>query len=88
VDLGDEQVEQVLRTGQPIRDIVVRAPASGVVLVRNAFPNQKVTPDSDLYTIADLSRVWVLADVFESDVPNVTLGTRPGSRYPPCDRRR
>ncbi len=72
--LGDEQVEQVLRTGQPIRDIVVRAPASGVVLVRNAFPNQKVTPDSDLYTIADLSRVWILADVFESDVPNVKFG--------------
>ncbi|HWK09086.1 MAG TPA: efflux RND transporter periplasmic adaptor subunit, partial [Vicinamibacterales bacterium] len=39
-----------------------------------AFPNQKVTPDSDLYTITDLSRVWIVADVFESDVTSIKVG--------------
>jgi len=73
-DLSDDQIEQVLRTGQPIRSIVVSAPMSGVVTARNAFPNQKVTPDSDLYTITDLSHVWIMADVFESDIADIRAG--------------
>jgi RND family efflux transporter MFP subunit len=72
--LSDAQVEQVLRTGEPIKSIVLPSPATGFVTVRNAFPNQKVTAESDLYTIADLSRVWVLADVFETDAAAITVG--------------
>jgi len=73
-DLSDDQIEQVLRTGQPIRSITVHAPMSGFVTERKAFPNQKVTPDSDLYTITDLSRVWIVADVFESDITSIKVG--------------
>ena len=73
-DLSDDQIQQVLETGQPINSITVRAPAAGFVTERNAFPNQKVTPDSDLYTITDLSRVWIVADVFESDIMSIRIG--------------
>jgi membrane fusion protein, copper/silver efflux system len=73
-DLSDDQIEQVLRTGQPIRSISVNAPMDGFVTERKAFPNQKVTPDSDLYTITDLSRVWIVADVFESDITSIAAG--------------
>ena len=73
-DLSDDQIEQVIRTGQPIRSIVVHAPMDGFVTERRAFPNQKVTPDSDLYTLTDLSRVWIMADVFESDITSIRLG--------------
>ena len=73
-DLSDDQIEQVLRTGQPIRNITVRAPMAGFVTERNAFPNQKVTPDSDLYTITDLSHVWIVADVYESDIATIKVG--------------
>lgn len=73
-DLGEDQIAQVLRTGEPIRSITVHAPMSGVVTERNAFPNQKVTPDSDLYTIVDLSHVWAVADVFESDIHAIRVG--------------
>jgi multidrug efflux pump subunit AcrA (membrane-fusion protein) len=73
-DLSDDQIEQVLRTGQPIRSITVHAPMNGFVTERKAFPNQKVTPDSDLYTITDLSRVWIVADVFESDIAAIRVG--------------
>ena len=72
--LSADQIQQVLDTGQPIHSITVRAPASGFVTERKAFPNQKVTPDSDLYTITDLSRVWIVADVFESDITSIKLG--------------
>lgn len=73
-DLSDDQIRQVLETGQPIRSITVRAPAGGFVTERNVFPNQKVTPESDLYTITDLSRVWIVADVFESDIASIRVG--------------
>jgi RND family efflux transporter MFP subunit len=73
-DLGDDQIEDVLRTGEPIRSITVRAPTGGFVTERNAFPNQKVSPDSDLYTITDLSRIWIMADVFESDITAIRIG--------------
>jgi Cu(I)/Ag(I) efflux system membrane fusion protein len=73
-ELSDDQIEQVLRTGQPIRNITVHAPMNGVVTERKAFPNQKVTPDSDLYTITDLSRIWIVADVFESDITAIRVG--------------
>jgi multidrug efflux pump subunit AcrA (membrane-fusion protein) len=72
--LSDDQIDEVLRTGRPIHSITVLAPMSGFVTERNAFPNQKVTPDSDLYTITDLNRVWIVADVFESDITSIKPG--------------
>ena len=81
-DLSEDQIQQVLDTGQPIRSVALKAPASGYVLERSAFPNQKVTPDSDLYTIADLSRVWIMADVFESDIAGVHVGTQAYLSFP------
>lgn len=91
-DLSDEQIDRVLQSGQPIRSITVAAPMSGVVTARNAFPNQKVTPDSDLYTITDLSHVWVMADVFESDIADIRAGdaarvTFTNSSAPPISAR-
>jgi RND family efflux transporter MFP subunit len=73
-DLSEDQIEQVLATGQPIRSITVHAPMDGFVTERKAFPNQKVTPDSDLYTITDLSHVWIIADVFEADIAAIKTG--------------
>ncbi len=72
--LSDEQIQQVLRTREPIPNITLYAPTGGFVTERNAFPNQKVTPESDLYTITDLSHIWIVADVFESDVTAIKIG--------------
>jgi RND family efflux transporter MFP subunit len=72
--LKDEEIDEVLKTGQTIHSITLYAPASGFVTERKAFPNQKVTPDSDLYTITDLSRIWIVADVFESDITSIKVG--------------
>jgi RND family efflux transporter MFP subunit len=72
--LTEDQIQQVLTTGQPIHSITLHAPANGFVTERKVFPNQRVTPESDLYTITDLSRIWIMADVFESDITSITLG--------------
>src|SRR5579871_4247230 len=43
-------------------------------MARNAFPSQKVTPETELYALADLSHVWIMADVFEADITKVQIG--------------
>ena len=73
-DMSQAQIDQVLRTGEPVKDITVYAPMSGYVMDRKAFPQLRVTSDTDLYTIVDLSRVWIVADVFEYEAPNVRVG--------------
>jgi RND family efflux transporter MFP subunit len=73
-DLSEAQVQEVAKSGKPIRNITLYAPANGHVLARNAFPKQRVMPETELYQIADLSRVWIMADVFESDAASVRMG--------------
>ncbi len=66
-DLSDGQIDDIARTGQPVTNITVFSPVSGYVMARNAFPKQRITPDTELYTITDLTKVWIVADVFEAD---------------------
>jgi RND family efflux transporter MFP subunit len=73
-DLAPAQIDEVLRTGQPIKNITVYSPMTGYITDRKAFPQQKVGPETDLYTIVDLSHVWVIADVFEYEAPDIHVG--------------
>ena len=73
-DLSASQMDEVERTGKPIKSITLYSPAGGYVTARNAFPSQRVTPETELYAITDLSKVWVMADVFEEEAPQVRLG--------------
>ena len=70
------QIETVEKSGKPIASVTIFAPASGFITARNAFPGQKIAPDTELYAIADLTRIWVMADVFESDAPAMSLGVQ------------
>lgn len=74
-DMSPADIDRVARTGQPMRDVILRSPASGVVTTKNAVAGARVMPADMLYEIADLSRVWVLADVYESELPSVRVGT-------------
>jgi multidrug efflux pump subunit AcrA (membrane-fusion protein) len=73
-DFSDSQIAQVERTGKPLLNVTLYSPIGGYVITRNAFPKQRITPETELYTIADLSRVWIFADVFENDAPMIRLG--------------
>lgn len=89
-DVDPQQIEALERTEQPQRSLTVRSPISGYVLDRNVFPGRRVTPETELYTIADLGRVWVMADLYESEVSAVrpgapamvSLAYQPGRRWP------
>jgi multidrug efflux pump subunit AcrA (membrane-fusion protein)/YHS domain-containing protein len=65
--MGDTQIEEVGRTRQITQDIKITAPADGFVIARTVSPEQRFLKGTELYRIADLSRVWILADVFEHE---------------------
>ncbi len=69
-----QTIADLERTGKVERNIAVDSPASGYIIERNALPNAYVQPDTKLYTIADLSTVWVYANVFQNDVGKLRPG--------------
>lgn len=69
-----EEIEQLKKTGEAQRSLVLRSPQTGTVLEKNAFEGQRVTPADELYVVADLSTVWVQAKVYEYELPHVALG--------------
>lgn len=73
-DVPADEIANLERTGKVQRDIAVHSPASGYILERNALPNAYVQPETKLYTVADLSNVWVYANVFQSDIGRLRPG--------------
>ena len=85
----EQAITNLERSGKVQRDIAIDSPASGYIIERNALPNAYVQPDTKLYTIADLSTVWVYANVFQNDVgrlkpgdpAQVTVDAYPGRQF-------
>lgn len=73
-DISDAQIERILRTGRAQRALTLYAPVSGIVVEKNIMAGQAVQPGQPLYTIADLSEVWVEAELREADAGLVTEG--------------
>jgi Cu(I)/Ag(I) efflux system membrane fusion protein len=73
-DVPASVIAKVEATGEPQRTFPVLAPRSGVVIAKQAFAGLFVDPSVELYTISDLSRLWVVADLYEADVGAVKLG--------------
>jgi Cu(I)/Ag(I) efflux system membrane fusion protein len=69
-----DEIDELGRTGKPRTFLALRTPITGTVLEKNAFIGQYVTPQTDLYVVADLSTVWVQAQVYEYELPHVTVG--------------
>lgn len=73
-DISEAQVRRLLETGEVRRTLTIHAPVSGIVMQKDVFQGQAFQPGRNLYMIADLSRVWVNAEIFESDAPLVREG--------------
>jgi membrane fusion protein, copper/silver efflux system len=73
-DVPKHEVDRLERTRKANRAFKLLAPRAGTVVAKEALEGMYVDPSVELYTLSDLSRVWVLADVYESDVPYVRVG--------------
>ena len=69
-------IRDMQRRQEPRQRIGIQSPITGVVIDKRVNEGAHVSAGALLYRIADRSRVWVLADVFEQDLPHVTVGQR------------
>jgi Cu(I)/Ag(I) efflux system membrane fusion protein len=72
--MSETQVERVGASRKASPTVELRSPATGFVLARNVSPGQRFDRTTELYVIADLERVWILADAFGDDASHVTPG--------------
>ena len=72
--IPDREIADLEQTGKVKRELEVDAPVSGFIIERSALPNMYVQPGTKLYSLADLSTVWVYAQVFQNDLGRVKVG--------------
>jgi RND family efflux transporter MFP subunit len=81
-DVTDAQIDELTRTGEPRKNLTVYAPTSGVILERNAFPGQYITPEAATFKIADLSNIWVIGQVFQYELGFIKTGQAVQIEFP------
>jgi Barrel-sandwich domain of CusB or HlyD membrane-fusion len=79
-EVSPAEIEKLDQGGKPITDLTVNSPVSGYITQKNALANMYVQPETMLYTVADLSDVWVVAQVFQSDAGKI----KPGGNHTRC----
>jgi Cu(I)/Ag(I) efflux system membrane fusion protein len=68
------QIEKIESVGEPVTHITVYSPMGGVVIHKHATEGMYVNTGTPIYTLADLSRLWVMLDAYESDLPWIRYG--------------
>jgi Cu(I)/Ag(I) efflux system membrane fusion protein len=89
LDVPDDIIRDIERSGEPRNRIPVRAPIDGIVTQMTARDGMYVTESTEMFTIADLSRVWVMVDVYEHQIDwldeglsaEMTVEARPGRTW-------
>jgi Cu(I)/Ag(I) efflux system membrane fusion protein len=87
--LTDTQIENIIRSGSPLENFPILSDNNGVVLIKNVHLGDHIEQGSSLFEVADLTKIWVLFDVYESDMAWVkkgdevsfTLQSFPGEKF-------
>ena len=74
LDVPAHQIKQLNQMRKPMKGLHIHSPVDGTVITIGARDGKRITPNTELYKIADLSHVWVLVDVYEDDIPWVSVG--------------
>lgn len=81
-DVPEEHIKELEQSGQVRRTLMLHSPFNGIVLERNAFPGQYITPEMTTFKIADLSTIWAFGAVFEYELPLIKLGQEAEIEFP------
>ena len=73
-DISDDQIKALEETGQPKKTLTLYSPFSGFVLEKVAYKGMSVMPGMALFKLADLSVIWLYADIYEYELPFIRLG--------------
>lgn len=72
--LNQSQIDQIESAGEPVTHITIHAPMGGIVIHKNATEGMYVNTGTPIYTLADLSHLWIKLDAYESDLPWIRYG--------------
>jgi len=75
-DITEDQIMAIEEVGEPFETMPIHSPIRGFVIRKSAYEGQHVGPDTELYTIADLGEIWIIADIYEYELPLVEVGQR------------
>jgi Cu(I)/Ag(I) efflux system membrane fusion protein len=73
-DITEDHIRDLERTGQVLKTLPIHSPITGTVIKKVALAGIHVNPGEELYTIADLSHIWIMADIYEYELPFIILG--------------
>ena len=80
-DISDDQIKALEESGQVKKTLVLHSPFSGFVLEKAAYKGMNVMPGIALYKLADLSVVWLIADIYEYEIPSIRLGQQASIQF-------
>ncbi|PKN17340.1 MAG: efflux RND transporter periplasmic adaptor subunit [Deltaproteobacteria bacterium HGW-Deltaproteobacteria-6] len=75
-DISASQIKRIEETGQPVRTLTLYAPVSGYVTQKMVVAGMRIMPGEKMFDIADLSSLWVIADIYEYELPFIKVGNR------------
>ena len=75
-DITDDHIRELEKTGKVLKTLPIHSPITGTVIKKEALAGAHVEPGQELYTIADLSHVWILADIYEYELSFVKAGQK------------
>jgi len=75
-DISADQIANLEKTRKPSKALTLYSDHRGFVLTRNAYEGQRITPETELYAVADLSRLWAIAEIYEFEAADIRLGQR------------
>lgn len=73
-DIGPKQIQELEQRGAAEKTLTITSPHTGVVIEKNAREGMKIEPGTRVYRIADLSTVWVIATIYEYQLPFIEVG--------------
>ncbi len=81
-DIPEGEIARLERSGEPARTLTLYSPFDGVVIERNTYRGQYIGPETSAVKIADLSRIWVIAELFENELAGVHVGLEAQVLFP------
>jgi Cu(I)/Ag(I) efflux system membrane fusion protein len=89
-DTSEEQIREIEKTGKPVRTLTLYSPVSGTITQKMAVSGMRIMPGEKLFDVADLSHLWIIADIYEYELSavrvgqlvSVTLSYFPGREWP------
>ena len=73
-DISHEQINNLEETKKVTKELTIYSSVNGFIIKREAFEGKEITPNDKLYDVADLSNVWILVEVYETDLLFVRVG--------------